>query len=225
MYLSPVDLSFRTLHPSTFFSTLTEFTYRQGNRHPHRPRVQQMSLLFSNASRFSYSTYHLSFTCSQRACQTSITTANVSFNCPLRPHSTMNVQRYDMDRKFTCEPRTRCVKPKLSVRKLSSCSTSHPYKLPQHRWPFSAMIALPMYSCHRYSQHFSSLECPTQSHRLPPLFLPHVLALALSASKVTVNVITVSVSVNVSNSMSNVNVTVTINVMNVTINISVIGKQ
>src|SRR5271155_5279726 len=41
MYLSPVDLSFRTLHPSTFFSTPTEFTHRQGNRHHHRSRLQQ----------------------------------------------------------------------------------------------------------------------------------------------------------------------------------------
>jgi len=41
MYLSLVDLSFRTLHPSTFFSTPIEFTYRQGNRHHHRSRLQQ----------------------------------------------------------------------------------------------------------------------------------------------------------------------------------------
>src|SRR5271170_6349839 len=109
MYLSPVDMSFRTLHPSTFFFNTDCVYVSSRTRSSPPPASPTMSLLFSNASRFSYST---------SMSQLFSSPVKPQLRLPTHPPNVLyvNSQRrmYDTDRKFACEPGTRCA-PKAFV--------------------------------------------------------------------------------------------------------------
>src|SRR5271170_222243 len=103
-----------------FFSTPIEFTYRQGNRHHHRSRLQQCP--------YCSLTLHVSATL--LLCLSS-----------LAPPSSLNYDSQRILQMFSmstvndeCTTRTESshVNPEPGApRKPSSCSTSHPHKLPR----------------------------------------------------------------------------------------------